>query len=189
MKQLIFSLYFQRIDGGATFHSLLIIRLNSFVARCKIRSLLVAEVTLCKNLLVTRCKVGRCKIHSLLIAKFARYMLHKLLFAKTYSLLVAKFTRYSLQKLLVAKFARYSLKQITCYSMQKIIHHSLKQSQVHKVRWKFSFFNTICWSQKIKSFSSQCIKLKSVVSRKISYATIYKWVKAQKLLALNQKNK
>ena len=64
---------------------------NSLVTRCKIRSLLLAEVARCKKSLVPRCKirsllgaeVARCKIllvvknHSLLVVKFDHYLLHK----------------------------------------------------------------------------------------------------------------
>ena len=91
----------------------------------KIHLLLIAEVAKnthysSQNLLVTRCR-------SCSLQKFTCYSLQNSLVANIYSLLVAKFTCYLLQ-------------QITCYSMQNIIHHSLKQSQVHKVRWKISFF-------------------------------------------------
>ena len=54
--------------------SLLVVK--SLVTRCKIRSLLVAEVARCKKSLVTRCKIRSllvAKIHSLLVANFACY--------------------------------------------------------------------------------------------------------------------
>ena len=79
--------------------SLLVVK--SLVTRCKIRSLLVAEVARCKKSLVTRCK-----IRLLLVAEVARgkkslvtrFNIRSLLVAKTHSLLVAKFARCSLQK-------------------------------------------------------------------------------------------
>ena len=106
---------------GVTFHSLLVTRWNllvacyswqkllvakkSLVTRCKIRSLLVAEILCCKKSLVTRCKISsflvaevapckkslitRCKICLLFVAKVARYSLQKLLVAKNHSLLIA----------------------------------------------------------------------------------------------------
>ena len=86
----------------------LLLFVESLVTRCKICSLLVAEVARCKN-------------HSLFVAKFARYSLQKLLVAEIHSLLVANFSRYSLQKLLVAK-------NLTRYSLQKLLvvkSHSL----------------------------------------------------------------
>ena len=63
---------------GVTFQSSLVTRCK--ITRCKIRSLLVAEVAHCKNSLVTRCRscslqkniVTRCKIRSLLVAEVAR---------------------------------------------------------------------------------------------------------------------
>ena len=61
---------------------------KSLVIRCKIRSLLAAEVARWKKLLVTRCK-----IHSLLVAKFARYSLQKSLVAKNCLLPVAEVAR------------------------------------------------------------------------------------------------
>ena len=140
----------------------------------------------------------------LLVAKFAHYSLQKLLVAKIHSLLVTEVARckkslvtrckvYSLlvaknHWLLVAEFAFYSLQQITRYSFEKIIHHSLKQSQVHKVRWKFFQHSLFPIAKKFKVVPSQHIKLKSVVSRTFSKATIYKWVKTQQLLALSQRN-
>ena len=98
--------------------SLLIVK--SLFARCKIRSLLVAEVARCKKSLVTRCK-----IRSLLVAEVARCKKSLVTRCKIRSLLVAK-----IHSLLVANFACYSRQQVTCYFMQKIIHHTLKLSQV-----------------------------------------------------------
>ena len=140
----------------------------------------------------------------LLVAKFAHYSLQKLLAAKIHSLLVTEVARckkslvtrckvYSLlvaknHWLLVAEFAFYSLQQITRYSFEKIIHHSLKQSQVHKVRWKFFQYSLFPRAKKFKVVPSQHIKLKSVVSRTFTNATIYSWVKVPQLLALSQRN-
>ena len=72
------------------FVKLLVFIIKSLVTRCKICSLIAAEVTRCKKSLVT-------------LAKFARYLLQNLLVAKNLSLLVAKFACYSSQKLLFAK--------------------------------------------------------------------------------------
>ena len=64
--------------------------------------------------------------------------------------------------------------------MPKIIHHFLKQLQVHKVCERFSFFNNLVRrTKKFKVVPSQHIKLKSVVSRTVSNATIYNWVHIQ----------
>ena len=92
--------------------SLLVVK--SLVTRCKICSLLVAQVACCKKSLVTRCR-------SCLLQKITRFSLQKLLVAKNHLLLVAN-------------FACYSRQQVTCYLMQKIIHHTLKLSQVLKER-------------------------------------------------------
>ena len=71
--------------------------------------------------------------------------------------------------------------------MQKMTHHTLKLSQVLKERWKFSFFNIICFlGPKIQR--RQHNKVKSVVGIKFSNATIYKWVKTEQLPDLNQRN-
>ena len=61
-------------------------RRKSLVTRCKIRSLLVAEVVRCKKSLVTRCKIGS-------LQKNTCYSLQKLLVAKNHSLLVAEVAR------------------------------------------------------------------------------------------------
>ena len=94
-------------------------RLNiSLVTRCKIRSLIAAEVARCKKSLVTRCKfarfsllvvkslVTRCEIRLLLVAEVAR--------CKKYSLLVAKFAQYLFQKLLVPKNCSLLVAKIAC---------------------------------------------------------------------------
>ena len=112
------------------------------VTRCKItrcRSCSLQKITRysLQNLLVTSCK-------SCSLQKFTRYSLQNSLVTRCRRCSLQKFTRYSLQNsfvaknysLLVAKFACYSQQQITCYSVQKIIHHTLKQSQVLKERWK-----------------------------------------------------
>ena len=138
--------------------SLLVVK--SLVTRCKIRSLFVAEVIPCKNSLLTRCR----------------------------SCLLQKSTRYSLQNSLVTRCRSCLLQQITRYSLQKFIHHSLKQSQVHKVRWKFFQYNLFPRAKKFKGVPSQHIKLKSVVNRTFSNAAIYNWVETPQLLALSQRN-
>ena len=76
--------------------SLLVVK--SLVTRCKIRSLLVAEVARCKKSLVTCCRscslqkslVTRCKIHSLLVAQVACCKKSLVTYCKIRSLLVAK---------------------------------------------------------------------------------------------------
>ena len=83
--------------------SLLVIK--SLVTRCKICSLLVAEVARCKKSLVTRCKIRsllvaevarckkslitRCKIRSLLVAEVARCKNSLVTRCKIRSLLIA----------------------------------------------------------------------------------------------------
>ena len=76
-----------------------LLAIKSLVTRCKICSLLVAEVARCKNSLVTCCK-----IRSLLVAEIARCKnslvtrSKNLLVVKNRSLFVAKFSRYLLHK-------------------------------------------------------------------------------------------
>ena len=78
---------------------------KSLVTRCKICSLLVADVARCKKSLVTCCR--SCSLQNITC-----YFLQKLLVTKNQLLLVAKFarcllqkiTRYLLQKLHVAKY-------------------------------------------------------------------------------------
>ena len=104
--------------------SLLVVK--SLVTRCKIRSLLVAEVARCKKSLVTRCKnalVARCEIPLLLVAKVA---------SSKKSLV----SRCEIPSILIAKN-----------------HSSLKQSPAGiivclkstKLDESFSFFNIICF--------------------------------------------
>ena len=93
----------------------------------------------CYSLKCTRCSlfvvtslVTRCKSRSLLVAKS-----HSLLVAKIHSLLVAKFTWC--KKLLVTCCEICLLLAATNHLLLNtsfIIHHSLKQSQVLKDRWK-----------------------------------------------------
>ena len=64
----------------------LLLVVKSVAARCKLRSLLVAEIACCKNSPVTRCR-------SCMLRKFTRYSLQKLLVAKNHSLLVAEVAR------------------------------------------------------------------------------------------------
>ena len=101
--------------------SLLIVK--SLVTRCKICSLLVAEVACCKKLLVTRCKkplVTRCKIRSLLVSEVARCKKSFVTRCKIHSLVrrcrscsLKKMTRYSLQSSLVTGCRRCSLNKDT----------------------------------------------------------------------------
>ena len=62
---------------------------KSLVTRCKICSLPVAEVTRCKNAIVTLCRSSS-------LQKITRCSLQNSLIAKNHSLLVAKFAYYSL---------------------------------------------------------------------------------------------
>ena len=100
---------------------------KSLVIRCKILSLLAAEVARWKESLVTRCK-----IHSLLVTKFARYSLQKSL--------VAKIACYLLQKLLVPKNTRYSLQNwlITrCKIRSLLVAEAIKE--LEPILIKFSY--------------------------------------------------
>ena len=100
---------------------------NSLVG--KIHLLLVAEVACCKESVVTHCKIC-----SLLIVEVARCK--KSLVTRCRSCSLQNFTCYLLQNSLVTCCRNCSLQKITRtrYSLQNIIHHSLKQSQVHNVR-------------------------------------------------------
>ena len=105
----------------------LLLVVKSVVARCKICSLLVVEVTRCKK--ITRYPLQKllvAKNYSLLVAKFARYSLQKLLVAKNNFLLVAKFARYSLQKMFLQKITGFSLQNSLILIAKN--HSSLKQS-------------------------------------------------------------
>ena len=154
----------------------LLVEIHSLLVNgCKITrySLQNSLVARCKNSLVTRCR-------SCSLEKITDYSLRNSLVTRS---------RAKNHWLLVAKFAFYSLLQITRYSLQKFIHHSLKQSQGHKVRWKcFQYSNLFPRAIKFKVIPSQHIKLKSVVSRTFSNSTIYNWVKTPQLLALSQRN-
>ena len=119
-------------------YSLKFTRCSLLVARCKIRSLLVAKVAGCRNSVVTCCKIC-----SLLVAevahckKITRFSLQNSLVTRCRSWSPQILTRYSLQNLLVthcwscslqkshsllsAKFACYLLRKITHYSLQKFL--------------------------------------------------------------------
>ena len=108
---------------------------KSLVTRCKIRSLLVAEVARCKKSLVTRCKirsllvaeaarckkslVTRCKIRSLLVAEVARCKKWLVTRCKIRSLLVAEVARC--KKSFVTRCRSCSLQKITRYTLQKLL--------------------------------------------------------------------
>ena len=87
---------------------------------CKVRLLLVAEVTRCEISLVVRSKVcslffaeiAGSKKSLFTLAEFARYSLLKFHFVKDHFLFVVKFARCTLQKLLVVK---------NCYSFAEIL--------------------------------------------------------------------
>ena len=112
--------------------SLLVVK--SLVTRCKIRSLLVAELLVAKNysLLfaeVARCKnslVTRCKIRSLLVAEVARCKKSLVTRCKFRSLVVAEvapckkslITRCRIRSLLAAEVAR-------CKNLFVVKNHSL----------------------------------------------------------------
>ena len=115
----------------------LVLVVKSLVTRCKIRSLLAAEVARCKNSLVTRCRscllqkftryslqnslVKRCRSCSL--QKFTRYSLQNSLVVKNHSLLVAKFDRYLLHKESVEfSYGRQNLKEFEYLNLMKVLH-------------------------------------------------------------------
>ena len=85
--------------------SLLVVK--SLVTRCKIRSLLVAEVARCKKSLATRRR-------SCSLQKITCYSLQNLLVTRCRSYSLQKITRYSLQNWLVTRCRSYSLQKITC---------------------------------------------------------------------------
>ena len=95
---------------------------NSLVTRCKIRLLLVAELARCKNLLATRCK-----IRSLRVAEVARCKNSLVTRCKIRSLLVAEVARcknsfvVKNQLLLVVKFDRYLFHKFTKKSQLNIV--------------------------------------------------------------------
>ena len=102
--------FVRRNFSRVTFHSLKFTRcsllvVKSLITRCKICSLLVAEVTRCKNSLVTRCR-------SYSLKKLTRYSLHKLLIAKIHSILIAEVTRC--KNSLVIRCRSYLLQKLTC---------------------------------------------------------------------------
>ena len=83
------------------------------VTRCKICSLLVAEVARCKKSLVTRCR-------SCSLQKITRYSLQNSLVTRCRSCLLQKITRYSLQNLLATR-CRSGV--TFCNFMKKKLHH------------------------------------------------------------------
>ena len=145
----------------------LLLVVKSLVTRCKIHSLLVAEVIRCKNLLITRCR-------SCSLQKITRYSLQNSLITRCRSCLLQIFTRYSLPKLLVSKIrsllvakrkivSRCEIRLLLVATNRLLLYAKNHSSLVktiaisYKVRWKFSFFNIICWSQKIQGCSkSKC---------------------------------
>ena len=110
----------------------LLITVKSFVSRCEICLLLVAEFVRHSLNKIARYSLQKLLVarnHSLLFAKFACYSLQKLLLPKNHSLLVAKFDLYLLlQKSIVAKNQWFLVVKLPRYSLQKTILHSLKQS-------------------------------------------------------------
>ena len=88
--RLINHIFFKTSFRGITFHLLFVTRWNSLVARCKICSLLVAEVTPCKRSLVTRCR-------SCSLQKNTRCSLQNSLVTCSRSCSLQKINRYSLQ--------------------------------------------------------------------------------------------
>ena len=144
---------------------------KSVVTRCKIRSLLVAEN------------------HSLLAVKFARYSVEVASCKKS---LVARCKICSLLVVEIARSKNYLVFRCKIPSIFIAKNHSLlKQGPTGiifclksaKLEGSFSLFNIIS-----PSCSSQHITQKSVVTRTLSNATIYKRVKIQQLVALSQRN-
>ena len=103
-----------------THRSLLVVK--SPVTRCKICSLLVAEVAHCKKSVVTRCRLC-----SLLVAKVARYK---------------QIVRYSFRNLLVTRCRSCSFQQITGFALQNSLDTPCKKSFFVKriARWNYCLF-------------------------------------------------
>ena len=100
------------------------------VTRCKIGSLLVAEVALCKISLVTRCQ-----IRLLLVAEVARW-----------KYLIVSF---SLQNLPVTRYRSCSFQKITGFLLQNSLNTHCKKSFFVKIitLWNYCFFkvNKVKW--------------------------------------------
>ena len=186
------------LKWGVTFHSLLVTRckitrcsllvVKSLVIRCKICSLLVAEVARCKKSLVTCCR-------SCLLQKITRYSLQNSLVTRCRSCSLQKVTRYSLQISLVTRCWSCSLRNslVTRCKKSFFVKTITRWNclfKVNKVSWKFYFFqyNLFNKAKKFKVVPSQHITAKALVSKTLSNVTIYKWVKIQQLLTLSQRN-
>ena len=139
-RKILWKILAGRFFWSVTFHSFLVTRWNSLVARCSLQKItryslqnsLVSRCRSCSLQKITRYSLQKflvAKNHSLLVANFARYLLQKSLVAEIHSLLVANFARYSLQKLLeaeihsllVAKFARYSLQKFVVAKIHSLL--------------------------------------------------------------------
>ena len=97
----------------------------SLVARCSLK------FTRC-SLLVVKSLVTRCKIRSLLVAEVARCK--KSLATRRRSCSLQKITCYSLQNLLVTRCRSYSLQKITRYSLQNwLVTHCSYSLRQHKL--------------------------------------------------------
>ena len=130
---------------------------KSLAHRCKICSLLLAEVPRCRKSLVMQYSfLTRCRSCSL-----------------------QKISSYSLGNSFVTRCNKSLVTRCRSYMLQKIICHLLKQSHVNKVKSEFLFFkyNLFSKATKFKVVQSQHMTLKSVISRTLSKATIYKCVK------------
>ena len=115
--------FVRRNFSRVTFHSLKFTRcsllvVKSLITRCKICSLLVAEVTRCKKSLVTRCKicsllvveVARCR--NSLVTRCRSCSLQKI---PRYSLPSSLVTRCKICSVLVVEVAHCKKSLVTCY--------------------------------------------------------------------------
>ena len=127
--------FVRRNFSRVTFHSLKFTRcsllvVKSLITRCKICSLLVAEVTRCKKLLVSHCK-----IRSLLVAEVARWKNSLVTRCKK-----SLDTRCEMCLLLAAtNHLLFNAKNHS--SLVKTITSPLKKGE------KFSFFNVNCFQE------------------------------------------
>ena len=92
--------------------SLLVVK--SLVTRCKIRSLLVAEVARCKKSLITRRR-------SCSLQKITRYSLQNALVTRWRSCSLQKVIRYLSQNSLVTHCRNCSMQKVTGYSLQNLL--------------------------------------------------------------------
>ena len=106
--------------------SLLVVK--TFVTRCKIRSLLVAEVARCKKKLVTRCEIrAGCSLKKLLVVEIHSFSFQNSLVTRCRSCSLQKFIRYSLQNFLATRCRGCSLQKITRCSLRSALVNCCKK--------------------------------------------------------------